>query len=467
MADPAGNHYDYNLLGQLTGFVSHTIGVKASYQYYANGLRAQKSVTSSSAVDPIDYYYDAAKYANIVNERQGALSTSYLLPQSHMVRYVNDGKGNVTKQIAIHGTKDVEAILGQNGNIQKTYHYSPNGIIEPIDRRGQVVQIVHLKSVSLSIIDNPFQYSDEYCDLESGLDYLRARYYDPQIQRFIQRDSCQLLNRYAYVKDDPVMDIDPSGHHNKAVDLGLNILTMLMIGGLTGGFSEIATSVLDRPQSQEADMNKQESLTGGQKRVVQGGNYLIAESTLALGGYLQTGSADGAARAAGFAHGGQAAISNLFSAIGWNLVNSSETLDRFGQKLFGLTEEEKVAKPLFCAKKFFSRMPTYVAEGVTAWGIQKTTSMLYGNRSWGKADTVNAIFSLFEGALWDGVMESLPNTGSTGRFSQGMVNPIYGALVNTVPILITSKATNTHFDFSNALFNGLQNSAMYAAMGAV
>ena len=35
---------------------------------------------------------------------------------------------------------------------------------------------------------NPFRYCGEYTDQESGLVYLRARYYDPQTGRFVSED---------------------------------------------------------------------------------------------------------------------------------------------------------------------------------------------------------------------------------------------------------------------------------------
>ena len=49
---------------------------------------------------------------------------------------------------------------------------------------------------------------------ETGLVYYRARYYDPSIGRFTQRDPSGLrggINAYAYVGDDPVNLLDPSG----------------------------------------------------------------------------------------------------------------------------------------------------------------------------------------------------------------------------------------------------------------
>ncbi len=221
--DPNGNQYQYNVLGQLTQFQNRNTGVRANYQYYTNGLRAKKIITSNPIVEPIEYYYDDVQNANITNERQGQLTTSYLLPSGHMVRYIHDGQGNTKKQIAIHGAKDVEAIINDQAKMQKTYHYSPNGIIKPIIPQGQIDSITHPNAMDFSITENPFQYSGQYRDPESGLDYLRARYYNPKIQRFIQRDSYQLLNRYAYVNGNPIMGFDPSGHKTKQTNIWLQL----------------------------------------------------------------------------------------------------------------------------------------------------------------------------------------------------------------------------------------------------
>ena len=59
---------------------------------------------------------------------------------------------------------------------------------------------------------NPFRYNSQYTDAESGLIYLRARYYDPSIGRFMAEDPVKDgLNWYAYCAGNPVMMVDPSG----------------------------------------------------------------------------------------------------------------------------------------------------------------------------------------------------------------------------------------------------------------
>ena len=59
---------------------------------------------------------------------------------------------------------------------------------------------------------NPFRYCGEYADRETGLLYLRNRYYDPSTGRFISEDPIRDgTNWYAYANNNPVMYIDPWG----------------------------------------------------------------------------------------------------------------------------------------------------------------------------------------------------------------------------------------------------------------
>lgn len=55
------------------------------------------------------------------------------------------------------------------------------------------------------LVGNPFRYCGEYTDEESGLVYLRARYYDPSIGRFISEDPVKDgMNWYVYCSNNPV-----------------------------------------------------------------------------------------------------------------------------------------------------------------------------------------------------------------------------------------------------------------------
>ena len=66
---------------------------------------------------------------------------------------------------------------------------------------------------------NAFGYNAEATDYNTGLQYLRARYYNTDTGRFIQKDEYKgdftqpsTLNRYAYCAGNPVNRIDPSGY---------------------------------------------------------------------------------------------------------------------------------------------------------------------------------------------------------------------------------------------------------------
>jgi RHS repeat-associated protein len=59
----------------------------------------------------------------------------------------------------------------------------------------------------------PFQFAGHYSDAESGLQYLRARYYDPATEQFLTRDPLTPRTQlpYVYAQDSPPNRVDPSG----------------------------------------------------------------------------------------------------------------------------------------------------------------------------------------------------------------------------------------------------------------
>ncbi|CEO87884.1 hypothetical protein SSCH_1330002 [Syntrophaceticus schinkii] len=84
--------------------------------------------------------------------------------------------------------------------------------------------------------DTPFLYNgqDGVITDENGLYYMRARYYNPDIKRFVNLDvllgsidSGQSLNRYAYVNGNPVLYTDPYG----LFGFGLELIETTEMGG--------------------------------------------------------------------------------------------------------------------------------------------------------------------------------------------------------------------------------------------
>ena len=96
-----------------------------------------------------------------------------------------------------HG--DTVQLTDGNGNIVWNYAY---------DAFGNQKETVNSSTEPY----NPFRYTGEYFDAETGFIYLRARYMDPQTGRFISEDpACDGANWYVYAGGNPVMLFDPSG----------------------------------------------------------------------------------------------------------------------------------------------------------------------------------------------------------------------------------------------------------------
>nr|WP_278245765.1 RHS repeat-associated core domain-containing protein [[Clostridium] methoxybenzovorans] len=89
-------------------------------------------------------------------------------------------------------------LLNQEQEIRKSYHYDPFGSI--IETSGS--------------IENRITYTGQMYDGISGQYYLRARFYNPKIGRFMQEDAYRGdgLNLYAYCQNNPITYYDPSGY---------------------------------------------------------------------------------------------------------------------------------------------------------------------------------------------------------------------------------------------------------------
>jgi RHS repeat-associated protein len=61
--------------------------------------------------------------------------------------------------------------------------------------------------------ENPFRFTGQYTDNTTGLQYLRARYYDPTTGQFLSRDPLEdtTLQPYAYAANAPTTGTDPTG----------------------------------------------------------------------------------------------------------------------------------------------------------------------------------------------------------------------------------------------------------------
>jgi RHS repeat-associated protein len=91
-------------------------------------------------------------------------------------------------------------------------------------------------TASTGSVTTPFGFAGEYTDAESGLQYLRARYYDPATAQFLTRDPlvAQSGQPYAYANNSPLNFTDPSGQ-----------IAWLAVVPLVWGAIELGGAVID------------------------------------------------------------------------------------------------------------------------------------------------------------------------------------------------------------------------------
>ncbi len=153
----------YNGLNQLTGLTAGSAAV--AYAYNPSGLRAAKTVNGTQT----QYILDGE---NTILELSGGLVRKYVRGQDLILSAI----GGDTRYYLYNAHGDVTRLTDSAGNVVKSYEYDAFG-----NEKNPVPSDA-----------NPFRYCGEYQDLSSSLIYLRNRYYDPSIGRFISET---LLNQ--------------------------------------------------------------------------------------------------------------------------------------------------------------------------------------------------------------------------------------------------------------------------------
>ena len=195
-------------------------GVTAEFVYNADGLRVQKTVNGvatkytlhgknivhmTSGTDELHFFYDA--------QNRPAVVVYNNVPYA----YVKNLQG------------DVIAILDAAGNVVVSYVYDAWGA--PIGKSGSMAE-------TLGTL-NPFRYRGYVFDEETGLYYLRSRYYNPRWGRFVNADCIYSANCFAYCENAPIAFFDEDGM-KMSLKIGFDdcdFVTRLMLGGAGGGFS--------------------------------------------------------------------------------------------------------------------------------------------------------------------------------------------------------------------------------------
>ena len=111
--------------------------------------------------------------------------------------------------------KDITHLVDDTGTVVSSYIYDAWGNHQVLDASG-------IENTSADFIGNinPYRYRGYLYDTDSGLYYCNARYYSPDLCRWISPDSIEYLdsntigglNLYCYCMNNPINYVDPSGH---------------------------------------------------------------------------------------------------------------------------------------------------------------------------------------------------------------------------------------------------------------
>jgi len=180
------------------------------------------------------------------------------------VEYVNENNLGLTK--VLQRTKNGEVVryvwgvgllYEVNDSAEATYyHYDNYGSTTALTDDNEVVtdrveyspfgSITHREGTT----DTPFLFTGFFGNQteESGLVYMRARFYNPTIRRFVNADPAQQgWNWYAYAAGNPLGFVDPTGLGNasvlNAVQTGLSFLGMVPVVGFVADVANAGISV--------------------------------------------------------------------------------------------------------------------------------------------------------------------------------------------------------------------------------
>jgi RHS repeat-associated protein len=202
-----------------------------TYAYDPSGARVLQTSTTSTTYYPNKYYSLTSTKAG---SNTYATSTNYiwngdtLLATIDQPLYNGSATGSpITRYNHPDHLGSTNAVTDQNGNLMQLQDYYPYGATRV--------------STSTYPTNEKRQYIGQFSDAQTSLNYLNARYYNPQQGQFISQDPVflgnpkdqdirnpQSLNSYTYANDNPITNKDPSGNTTIAIPLAI-IVALLYV----------------------------------------------------------------------------------------------------------------------------------------------------------------------------------------------------------------------------------------------
>ena len=205
---------EYSVMGEMTEWTDGTLTQTNLYDH--NGQRIQ---SAENAVT--DYYFYENGVVSVIEDSSSVTTANVLTNEGGIV---GSFRGSTYYNYLVDMQGSTTNIVKEDGTLSAAYDYTDFGETTELTGNG---------------FDNQVCYTGAIYDEETGLYYMNARYYDPEIGRFISQDSyrgelndANQWHLYVYCANNPINYTDPSGH------IGEQVLVM------TGG--RFATNVAVR-----------------------------------------------------------------------------------------------------------------------------------------------------------------------------------------------------------------------------
>ena len=198
-----------------------------TYTYDADGMRTSKTASGVTTTFLLD---KNRAFAQVVVETVGSTIATYTYG-NQLISQTRTGGG--THFYLSDGQLSTRQLTTSTGLVTDTYTYDAFGVT----------------LASTGATQNVYLYTGEQFDPNMGFYYLRARYYNQGIGRFITTDPLQgnifdpvSLHRYLYANGDPVNKADPSGAF---------VIELLVFLFLVVVFNQYRLSTLHTPKQTE------------------------------------------------------------------------------------------------------------------------------------------------------------------------------------------------------------------------
>lgn len=246
LTSAGGASFEYDLADNLTKAPGTTniydaasqleSGTGIAYSYDSLGQRIKATPASGPATT---YGYDqAGDLVSIERPEEGEVpAIGETLAYDGTGLLASRTSGLATSQLTWDQSAELPVLLDDG---QSSYIYGPNG--QPIEQISSAEAPTYLHHDQLGStrlltdasgeasaafsyasygmlegstgsVTTPLGFAGQYTDVESGLQYLRARFYDSSTAQFLTRDPIEDITRspYGYAGENPVSRIDPSG----------------------------------------------------------------------------------------------------------------------------------------------------------------------------------------------------------------------------------------------------------------